>query len=689
MRAGKLDLLRRCNPGCRWISNSSQIASSSSLLAPRPKSVLDWQRELLSPSPSSQVLLGSLYQAIQSPFPPIQQDRVWIEAEDVEATLKLVLSESIITDRSERKDMLDIINLCIKRCLNDAKKRVSVKVQMDHERQGVSLTDVQKQDLVNQHSAVKAWQHLISSRRLAQHRLQNAMTIRRRPLLDDLQEALTTVQQSSSFGCHELNQLLSFITRFMPTPREEEKKERFLEMGTVPSDLRLDLMDRAVEISTTSTLPSLETLLDDHDGTDLLPQDVVRLFKRVWIQLCQLAKPDAISFGIALLLESKLAPWRGMLSGSDDLFEPLRQVVHRLLKKKMLDTSHINQLMWATLRYDPAVHQPFDLPGDVKWPNIDDCVEMYQEMRGNAVRVEMEWERRQSGEPERTMGSASTPNTLLQRLKGLPIPVLPDQITYELLIRGFAWHGDLQRAASTLNEMTQSCVDTQDRLDKLRRDKVDNKEEEPPSLLYTATSATYDSFFRGFARHATPYTLVHFDPSEPRASEWKAIEGEKEHNDWSIEALKGIFEEYLNIDPEKCRMALKGYRRSAPVRKKTWQFEDEVDQDDWYMVLDDSMMQLWDSIISLEYPEAGYLKTSPAPTPRQLFFVLTALRRASNDNAMWVLSQWQRVVDKFGHSMQLRHGQKHGSDNVNAEGWTGWKVDDRLVRILEHLRSKL
>lgn len=623
---------------------------------------------------------------MQSPFPPLHQDRVWIEAEDVETTLKLVLPETIVTDRSERKEMLDIIVLCARRCLHDAKKRASAKLQVDCERREVLLTDVEKEARIGQNPAVKAWQALITSKWLAQHRLQHVIMARRRPLLDDLQEAFAIVQNGSSVGRHELNQLLNFITRFVSTPKETYKKKRFLEMGTVPSDLRIDALKRTTDIR---TMPlDLETLLDDYKETDLLPQDVVRLFEAVWHRLCHIAKPDADSYSTVLLLESKLAPWRGLLSGSDDLFEPLRRVALRLFEKKMLETDHVNQLMWSTLRYNPAEHQSYDQPGEFKWPDVDDCMDMYQEMRGNAVRVEMEWERRQSGEPERTIGSASSAGALLNWSKGLPIIILPDQITYDLLIRGFAWRGDLQRASCILNEMTQSCVGTQDRLRKLKRGRVDTKEEEPPSLLYAATLSTFDSFFRGFAKHSRPYDLVHFDVTDPGASEWKAMEGDEEQNDWSIESLQDLFEKYLALDSRKCREALEGYCRPAAAKTRTGRSEEEVDQDDWYVDFDDSFMQQWDSILSLEDAEAHHVKTCPAPTPGQLFFVLTALRRASNDNAHWVLSQWQRVVDKFGHPTQRNHGQKQES-NANAGGWTGWKLDNRLVRILAHLRSKL
>ncbi|KAK0537498.1 hypothetical protein OC835_001737 [Tilletia horrida] len=39
----------------------------------------------------------------------------------------------------------------------------------------------------------------------------------------------------------------------------------------------------------------------------------------------------------------------------------------------------------------------------------------------------------------------------------------------------------------------------------------------------------------------------------------------------------------------------------------------------------------------------------PAPVPRQLFWVLTALRRATSDHVPgWVLEQWTRVLNKFG-----------------------------------------
>jgi hypothetical protein len=694
MIAGKVGLLRGCKLRYRYAGITSRGAASSSPLAPRPRSVLDWQMELSSASPSSQKLLGKLYQAIQSPFPPLRQNQVWIDAKDVETTLKLIISEKVVdSHQSERKDMMDIIMLCVQRCLKDAKRRVSVKIELDCERHEVSLSEEEIEAQVKVHPSVKEWEQLISSKWLGQYRLQNVITARRRPHLDDLQEAFSIVQQANSFGQTELNQLLNFVARFMPTPAEGEKKDRFLEMAIAPSDLRLQILDRSAVIK--KTPPNLERLLDDYkEQTYLLPQDVVRVFETVWSRLCYLHQPDAVSYGTALLLESKLAPWRGLSLGSTDLFDPLRKVSIKLQKRKLLETSHVNQLMWATLRYDPIFQDSLDVTFDAQWPKIEDCMQLYQEMRGNAVQVEMEWERRQNGELKKLFGPnqwpnhVAPPNALLQREKGLPIDILPDQITYELLIRGLTWRGDLRRAASLFDEMTQSDVGTHQRLKKLKRDKIDSKEVEPPSQFYHGTFSTYDSFFRGFAKHSIPCNIVYFDPKEPNSTQFEAIQGEEEQNDWNMQSLMDLLDAYLRLDPKACREAMEGYRSKAPIRKRTWLFEDQIDKIDWFLDLDNSMMQLWDSIMSLENPEAhSQMETCPGPSPQQLFFLLTALRRASNDNARWVLFQWQRVVDKFGSIRQSEEAENQRTPN--EEGWTGWKLNHRLVRVLDHLKSRM
>lgn len=135
---------------------------------------------------------------------------------------------------------------------------------------------------------------------------------------------------------------------------------------------------------------------------------------------------------------------------------------------------------------------------------------------------------------------------------------------------------------------------------------------------------------------------------------------------------------------------------------------------------------------------------SKAPTPQQMFHLLTALRRASGDNAIWVLKQWERVEMKFGRKREagkwregvvleeenaveeeeglgsvmedleigefgkgfgpkeefdgavgeeeeLAEEQKQFGQRVNFNqgGWHSFKLDNRMKRTLKYLKEKV
>ncbi|CAD6901280.1 unnamed protein product [Tilletia controversa] len=125
---------------------------------------------------------------------------------------------------------------------------------------------------------------------------------------------------------------------------------------------------------------------------------------------------------------------------------------------------------------------------------------------------------------------------------------------------------------------------------------------------------------------------------------------------------------------------------------------------------------------TLEVDEQGQARAlHPAPVPRQLFWVLTALRRVTADQAPgWVLGQWARMLNKFGpdelvvqeevrrreerrrrrmhlrpevadaaeeaEDLKEREGEKEGGAGANGEGWYAWKFPQRRTnRIITYL----
>lgn len=684
-----------------WSSIRSFASTSSLSLAQPPRSIIEWQRELFSPNPSSQVLLSSLYKAIQAPFPPLQKKSSWIEAHDVEATLKLIFLQEDVAGGAKRKDMLDTIMMCMKRCLKDAQRRVAYHLKHDLSRQGIHLTDKEKEKHIARQPTVREWQQILSSKRLLNHHLQLVMKAMRRPFVEDLQEALQAIDGNPTSGLKEYNQLLFFVVRHMPKPDESEKKRRFLDLNPLPRDVQLNILYRSsVEWQAGSLVDLFENQKND-EYDYLLPQDVIRLFEAIWIRICvKDFKPDFISYGTALLLESRLAPWRAIVPHSEQIFEPIHRIMQKIQQKKVLHISHINQLMWTTFRLDPFqdYNEEKWRRRDTDWPGVEQCLQIYQEMRSNAVWIEMEWERRRNGgERRQNIHKPSNIRTrtdvsLLRRSDALPVEILPSQRTYELLIRGLAWRGDMKNAASILHEMTQSNVDTKSRLFKLRRKQMVDykKEEEMMSPTYAATLATFDSLFRGFCKHSEPSNLVYFDARKPELSQWEPIEVKQETTtDWNIKALIELFEVYLTLNSEICKRAQQGYPlKKTGLPSDYFPLDPDFNDENWF--LEPESLELWHSILSLQDPSSDHEQTCRGPTTQQLFNLLTALRRTSNDNATWVLFQWQRVVDKFGDGKNSTKAQmQRMRTSVNKEGWTNWSLDNRLVRILEHLQSRL
>ena len=76
-------------------------------------------------------------------------------------------------------------------------------------------------------------------------------------------------------------------------------------------------------------------------------------------------------------------------------------------------------------------------------------------------------------------------------------------------------------------------------------------------------------------------------------------------------------------------------------------------------------------------------KIALAPSSQQQFYIITALRRVSGDEPEWVISQFVRLAAKFA-TYSADTWDANGSP-LNDEGWTRFRMTNRIERILEML----
>ncbi|UZJ56426.1 hypothetical protein CBS101457_005746 [Exobasidium rhododendri] len=610
----------------------------------------------------------------------------------------------------DRKMDLDAVVKGIERCLANTRERVTYHLEQHFVREGVFMTEDEKRAKVASHPSVKSWTVLLSSRIVTLSRLQLWAQSLRRPSRDDLLDSihmLDTLNHGNveSLPAHVIgdyyNQVLTLIARLLPSVKEGAKVKKFLESGVLPHQLQLNLSaDPSLNPQTGFRRMVEEMELEEQDEESHLPQTLLRIFSTVWTQMASRCKPNAASYGTALSFELKLTPWRAILPRSNNVWGPVQSLQDLIRKRGLLHVSHINQVLWYILRLGPDQFDSTEDDDQMDWPSISHCQRLYEKMRENVLQVEMEWERRMQANEgiaipvSPLFGSSASPVGHTADGTSIPSNIVPSQRTYELLIRGYAWRRELHLALAIMHEMTQSPVDTRERLRLMEKGQVKRYKEqsEMDSPTYQATIATYDSIFRGFCKHSIPSVMVHFDPDEPDKCRWESVDADAaESNQWTIEVLVEIFESFLDLQAEACKQAEEAYLHEEGKQKtmnnKT---KAEVASDEWLVEKDDAFANVWNSVLTLSDPEYVLGGSCKAPTTQQLFNILTALRRTSNDDAKWVLSQWRRIEEKFGARVDSQERRQNGKGGiVNENGWTDWKLDSRLERVLEHLKSNL
>lgn len=599
---------------------------------------------------------------------------------------------------------------------------------------------------------------------------------------------------------------------------------------------------------------------DSHSGATAR-----QLFYRLWERMVSSShmEPDAAAWTSLIGLESRLGNW-----------ENVRKAVRDMDRECGLTIPALNAVLWAAARRQRENAQTV----------LEDVRAVYAQARGNLMRIERERRRRahstrwkagdldndrerwdqsvplewpdrdyEYGAEDRSAkrgshppavsksrsGRAASPETQTQtqilRLLGiphLPAHLIPDDITYALLIRTLAWSGDLAGALGVLQDMVSTpplSIARVPQSPSLETGELETEMElagtEGNEEPLSPTLAIYDSLFRGFARHAVPARLISLDPQDPSASTWtldlhppahpSAYAEEREPHDreqdrdqdqdrdpspWNVYALTELLEGFLKLrpslppglslsastsasstssqsgpspisNPATLRSTAKPHSARSQHQKANTNANANANaknKTDEHGVL---LARTAVSVLSnparppvasptsasvfgpaaflpglssgAAFPSFPPSSTAPTPTPtrlsrsirqstraptsRQLFFLVTALRRVSGDEPVWVLAQWERVREVFGdgrsllpvprrrdgsetdpdlemeegreeegededeerHASPLAPTQTNAEHKPNAHGWTGWRLDNRMDRLLAHLRDRV
>ena len=344
--------------------------------------------------------------------------------------------------------------------------------------------------------------------------------------------------------------------------------------------------------------------------------------------------PDAVTYNVMINMYARLEKW-----------DEVASTVRTMCKAGMLDTPAVNTLLWNWVRRAPKTQIGPD--------PIDEVGQIYQAMRGNLLFLERQRHSQdiaeEGSESERGNGqeprdpalrdSPKVPSRQPRDMHGLdgilsadqlPAHIIPDEVTYSLLIKLYTFRGDFSVALATFKDMVSTP-----QVELVRRKDGDGYEIQQggQEASIQPSIAVYDSFFRAFAKHGVASDLVRYNEYNPIRSEWEAVVGaETEGSPWNIHTFTQIFEGFMRLQPV-------AEERSQEDRNGTG---------------------------------VGIGLKNRAPSSNQLFFVLTAIRRVSGDDARWSLAMWDQVVDKFSDSR-----------------WTGLRLNDRLRRVEEFLQEKL
>lgn len=537
-----------------------------------------------------------------------------------------------------------------------------------------------------------------------------------RTLRDAQQSRLSSKQRQPNFpDLATYNTILDIITRTLhrsdPARRSVSKEERTDEdeddaMTKLAEDHRLSHSTQ-LNASLASKLrrfyldsDAAPLHLDPHERADRLFHAVLERMQRI-----NHIEPDQITFNIMITMYSLLDRW-----------DAVHRVVRSAHDKGVLNIDCVNNALSHWLVRGPASAKRLGRDSDAPHTATDTALEVYRQLRQNLVHAELashhsniaygdrnhestlsqdedpgaeleplSWpDRNEARDVGRSRNvAASTSNEATEATLGIPnLPrdIVPDEITHALMINSLSRDGRFADALSVFKDL----VSTPLRLSAKGREqgKFIAADQATDEKTMQPTLAIFDSFFRGFSRHGRPSTAIAFDEEHPERSTWEPVSFQaSEHGEegslkskedgphaeqlrlWNIDTFQQISHAFLNLEPDLSQALPSGpMDRSAEDATRTI-----------------STPLGWLSLSEKRRLDA----LRRAPSTNQLFWVLTAIRRVSNDHAGWSLAMWRRVADKFdanGASASSLH---------EGLGWIGFRLDNRLRRVLEHLEARL
>ncbi|KAJ9475640.1 hypothetical protein PHBOTO_005718 [Pseudozyma hubeiensis] len=414
-------------------------------------------------------------------------------------------------------------------------------------------------------------------------------------------------------------------------------------------------------------------------------------------------EPDAITFNIMVTMYCLLSRW-----------DMVHRAVRSANERGLLGTDCINNVLGHWLVRGPASGNRDDR--DISQADaIELALEIYRQLRQNVVRAELasrhssiaygkgnaksvqsaraneedgdsqdafaplSWPDRDDAE---STGSSvkDSKNDAVEAVLGIslvPLQCLPDEITHALIINSLTREGRFADALSVFKDLVSTPIREAVKDSSNARPSSEESEERQMQ----PTLAIFDSFFRGFSRHGRPSTITALDLQSPERSQWELVPREAapdaDNGDapeegpvtrqlqlWRIDTFQEIFAAFLRFEPD-IKQALR--------RRATGQSVDRSKRSTYRNI---STPFGWLTLAEMRRLDAA----RRAPSTNQLFWILTAIRRVSHDHPAWSLAMWGKVVDKFDPQL---------SKSANGVGWSGFRLDNRVRRVVEHLEARL
>ncbi|CBQ69489.1 conserved hypothetical protein [Sporisorium reilianum SRZ2] len=432
-------------------------------------------------------------------------------------------------------------------------------------------------------------------------------------------------------------------------------------------------------------------------------------------------EPDAITFNIMVTMYCLLDRW-----------EMVHRVVRIASEQGALQIDCINNALGHWLVRGPASTSAARRDHTLEADAVDSAVEVYRQLRQNLVHAELasrhssisygrrgadahdtsgtgnesesahndalgplSWPDREDVPSARSASSSSmaAKSDAVEAILGiprLPLDAMPDEITHSLMISSLTREGRFADALSVFKDLVSTPVRRVSR----DADAKPNGTEAGESKM-RPTLAIFDSFFRGFSRHGRPSRATRFDAQDPESSTWELVtssepseadEGpasEAQHAQqpssdsphaqqlqmWRIETFQEIFDAFLHFEPDVSQVLGQGQRASGGEAGVSSQRAGER-----------RISTRFGWLTLAEKRRLDALRR--APSTNQLFWILTAIRRVSHDHAGWSLAMWHKVTDKFD-------ADPRSSSSSAMLAWRGFRLDNRLHRVLDHLSARL